>query len=105
VGNNSTTLGGHNPTGPIVERLMTGTELRLSRDADERGEPAVICETQGEMSQQGSEAAHGSYSTPQQFLRLVGCRDPNARFNKAQFNQMRNPGRDLPRRLPQDGSG
>lgn len=33
----------------------------------------------GAMSQQGSPGQAGSASTPQQFLRLVGCRDPKVR--------------------------
>jgi len=62
---------------PIIERLMTGTELRVSKQAAADGEPVIIRETQGTMSQQ-SGAAHGYDSTPQQLVRLVGCRDPNA---------------------------
>jgi len=63
---------------PIIERLMTGTELRLSDRAAADGEPAVICETQGAMSQQCHDRAHGNASMPQQLVHLVGCRDPNA---------------------------
>jgi hypothetical protein len=63
---------------PIIERLMTGTELRVSSQAAEDGEPAIICETQGAMSQQGSDASHGHESMPQKLPQLVGCRDPKA---------------------------
>jgi hypothetical protein len=61
---------------PIIERLITGTELRVSEHAAADGEPTVICETQGAMSQQSNEAAHGHESVPQELLRLVGYRDP-----------------------------
>jgi hypothetical protein len=67
------------PSGrPIIERLMTGTELRVSSHADEDGEPAIICETQGAMSQQSSDPTHGRESMPQKLPQLVGCRDPKA---------------------------
>jgi hypothetical protein len=67
------------PSGrPIIERLMTGTELRVSSHAADDGEPAIICETQGAMSQQGSDATHGHESMPQKLPQLVGCRDPKA---------------------------
>jgi hypothetical protein len=67
------------PSGrPIIERLMTGTELRVSSQAAANGEPTVICETQGAMSQQSNEAAHGHESVPQKLPQLVGTRDPNA---------------------------
>jgi hypothetical protein len=83
VGNDDTPVGPHRPTGhefgpPIVERLVNGTELRVSRCADAHGKPAIIRETQGAMSLQGSQAAHGRDSMPQKFLQLVGCRDPKA---------------------------
>jgi hypothetical protein len=79
----NTLAGSHSAAGshsgrPIIERLMKGRELRVSNLADANGEPAVICETQGEMSQQSSEAAHGRDSMPQKLLQLVGCRDPKA---------------------------
>ena len=63
---------------PIIERLITGTELRVSSQAAANGQPTVICETQGAMSQQSSEAAHGHESLPQKLPQLVGYRDPNA---------------------------
>jgi hypothetical protein len=67
------------PSGrPIIERLMTGTELRVSSQAAANGEPTIICETQGAMSQQSNEAAHGHESVPQKLPQLVGSRDPNA---------------------------
>ena len=62
---------------PIIERLTSGTELRVSNHAAANGEPAVICETQGAMTQQSSDAAHGYESVPQKLLQLVGYRDPN----------------------------
>jgi len=87
VANDDTPVGSHSPAAhqsepPIIERLTTGTELRLSRHADLSGKPAILCETQGAMSLQKSEAAHGRDSTPQQFLRLVGCCDPKARSSQ-----------------------
>ena len=67
------------PSGrPIIERLTTGTELRVSSQAAANGEPTIICETQGAMSQQSNEAAHGHESVPQKLPQLVGSRDPNA---------------------------
>jgi hypothetical protein len=66
----------HGSRRPIIERLMSGTELRVSDQAAPNGEPSIICETQGAMSQQSSDAAHGHESVPQQLLQLVGYRDP-----------------------------
>ena len=68
----------HQSGRPIIERLITGTELRVSEHAAADGEPTIICETQGAMSQQSTEAAHGHESVPQELLRLVGYRDPKA---------------------------
>jgi hypothetical protein len=81
VGNDAR-FGKHTPTGnqsgrPIIERLISGTELRVSNHADPNGEPTILCETQGAMSQQSSDAARGHESVPQKLLQLVGCRDPN----------------------------
>jgi hypothetical protein len=83
VGNDDTRVRSDHPTGnksrrPIIERLTCGTELRLSNDAAPNGEPAILCETQGAMSLQSSDAAHGHESVPQKLLQLVGYRDPNA---------------------------
>jgi hypothetical protein len=88
VGKDNTRVNGDGPTGrksptgcesrrPIIERLMSGTELRVSSQAAPGGEPAILCETQGAMSQQSSDAAHGHESVPQKLLQLVGYRDPN----------------------------
>jgi hypothetical protein len=76
VGND--TSAGSESRRPIIERSMAGTEFRISNRADRNGEPAVICETQGAMSQQCSDAAHSNESVPQKLLQLVGYRDPNA---------------------------
>jgi hypothetical protein len=83
VGNDSAGVGNDTPTcsesrRPIIERSMSGTELRVSNQATPDGEPIVICETQGAMSQQCSDAAHVNESVPQKLLQLVGYRDPNA---------------------------
>jgi hypothetical protein len=82
VGNDAR-FGKDTPTGsearrPIIERLTSGTELRVSDHPAPNGKPTVICETQGAMSQQSSDAAHGHESVPQKLLQLVGYRDPNA---------------------------
>jgi hypothetical protein len=87
VGKDDTRVSGglassESPTGcesrrPIIERLMGGTELRVSSQAAADGEPTILCETQGAMSQQSSDAAHGHESVPQKLLHLVGYRDPN----------------------------
>jgi hypothetical protein len=80
VGSTNDTRAGNGTTAhrPIIERLMTGTELRVSDRASSDGEPAVICETHGAMSEQSNDAAHGHQSMPQKLVQLVGCRDPNA---------------------------
>lgn len=64
---------------PIIEPSMSGTELRVSNPAARNRKPAIMCGTQGAMSQQSSDAAHGHESVPQKLLQLVGYRDPNAR--------------------------
>ena len=88
MGNDNQGVGIDRPTGegsrrPIIERLTSGTELRVSDHAVANGQPAVICETQGAMSEQGSEAAHGYESVPQKLVQLVGCRDPKARASRS----------------------
>lgn len=83
MGHDDTTAYNGSPTGngfrrPLIKRLTDGTELRLNDRTAPNGKPAVICETQGAMSQQSSEAAHSHESVPQQLLHLVGYRDPRA---------------------------
>jgi hypothetical protein len=86
VGSDSTDLGNNGPTRkkgptpkpgrPTVENLAgpdAFPELRI----DGRGSlrTARVC---GAMSQQHGDNGHGNVSAPQKFVRLVGCRDPNA---------------------------
>jgi hypothetical protein len=83
LGDDDTTVCSGSPSGnespqPIIEPSRNGTELRISHRAAPNGKPAKICETQGAMSQQSSEAAHGHESVPQKLLHLVGYRDPHA---------------------------
>ena len=63
---------------PTIKCSTSGTELRVRNQTSPNGEPAIICETQGAMPQQSSDAAHGHESVPQKLLQLVGYRDPNA---------------------------
>jgi hypothetical protein len=63
---------------PVIEALIGGTERRESPRIAPNGKRAVLCETQGAMSQQSSDA--GYFSTPQKLLQLVGYRDPNAAY-------------------------
>ena len=63
---------------------MVNDDTRVSNDSpagQQSGRPNIkraICHTQGAMSQQSSDAAHGHESVPQKLLQLVGYRDPNA---------------------------
>jgi hypothetical protein len=66
---------------PIIEGLMSGTERRISPRTAPNGKRTIPCETQGAMSLQSSEAAHGHESTPQKLLQLVGYRDPHAAYS------------------------
>ena len=43
----------------------------------------------GAMSQQGSNILGDNQCTQQKLVRLVGCRDPKAQFNKAQSDKAR----------------
>jgi hypothetical protein len=61
---------------PIVQRSINGAEFRVGNHAAANG--GIICETQGAMSLQSNEAAHGHESVPQKLPQLVGYRDPNA---------------------------
>jgi hypothetical protein len=63
---------------PTIERLRSGAELHVSNRAAADGNPAITCNTQGAMSLQSSDAAHGHESVPQKLLHLVGYRDPHA---------------------------
>jgi hypothetical protein len=70
---------GLQPWSTMTRALATTARAAMNPDqVAPDGEPAVICETQGAMSQQSSDAAHGHESVPQKLLQLVGYRDPNA---------------------------
>jgi hypothetical protein len=84
VGNGNINVGNDTPTRksgqPVVENLSgnNGSEQRIdpSKKTERPGKasahPESVC---GAMSQQGSEF-RGNVSAPQQFVHLVGCRDP-----------------------------
>jgi hypothetical protein len=83
VVNDDTRVSTDSPTGnksgrPNIKPLTSGTQVRASNRASPNRERATVCETQGAMSQQSNEAAHGHESVPQKLLQLVGYRDPNA---------------------------
>jgi hypothetical protein len=66
---------------PVIESLMSGTERRVSPRTASNDKRTVLCETQGAMSLQSSDAARGHESTPQKLLQLVGYRDPHAAYS------------------------
>jgi hypothetical protein len=83
VVNDDTPVSNDSPAGnksgrPNIRCLTSGTELRVGNRASPNGERTILCETQGAMSQQCSDAAHGHESVPQKLLQLIGYRDPNA---------------------------
>jgi hypothetical protein len=63
---------------------VVNDDTRVGNDSPashQSGRPKIkraICHTQGAMTQQSSEAAHGHESVPQKLPQLVGYRDPNA---------------------------
>jgi len=66
-----------NPSQPITEPLAQSegsSELRI--DEPPQTAKISIC---GAMSLQRGDSGRGNESAPQEFLRLVGCRDPNVR--------------------------
>jgi hypothetical protein len=86
VSNNETRTGSDSSSDsdirrPIIESLMSGIERRVSPRTAPNGKRTVLCETQGAMSQQSSDAAHGHESRPQMLLQLVGYRDPHAAYS------------------------
>jgi hypothetical protein len=73
VGNQSSTPKSPHP---IIDHLGAPDQPgapTIDRPRNWPGSKPSVC---GEMSQQCSDS--GAQSTPQKFLRLVGCRDPNA---------------------------
>jgi hypothetical protein len=81
VGNGNIDVGNETPTRkpgqPIVENLSGSNELRIdpSLKTERKGKSSGLC---GAMSQQGGEF-RGNVSAPQEFVRLVGCRDRTVR--------------------------
>ena len=71
VGNDSTPKSGK----PIVEQMKGSGSSGAGTKQMQAGQPQNC----GAMSQQGSFSYHGNVSSPQQLLRLVGCRDPKVR--------------------------
>jgi len=65
----SQTINGHPPAGASGPRADKSSPPKIAR---QKSLPIVS----GEMSQQCGHS--GTQSTPQKFLQLVGCRDPNA---------------------------
>ena len=74
VGNKAAT---HKPGQPVVERLV-GTDGSFERPIEApntaRIKPTGNC---GAMSQQCGDSS--TFSTPQKFVKLVGCREPKTR--------------------------
>ena len=70
VGNDSTPKSGK----PIVEQMKGSGSSGAGKQMQ-----AGLSANCGAMSQQGSFSYHGNVSSPQQLLRLVGCRDPKVR--------------------------
>jgi hypothetical protein len=86
VSNNETRIDSDSSSGsevrrPVIEGLISGAERRMSPRTAPNGKRTVLCETQGAMSLQSSDAAHGHESTPQKLLQLVGYRDPHAAYS------------------------
>jgi hypothetical protein len=54
------------------ELSMTASKMVSAPEALPRKKPAANC---GPMAQQGAMGAHGHQMHPQEFVRLVGCRD------------------------------
>jgi hypothetical protein len=70
VGNDATRKTGK----PIVEQMQGSGSSGAGKQMQ-----AGLSANCGAMSQQGSFSYHGNVSSPQQLLRLVGCRDPKVR--------------------------
>jgi hypothetical protein len=79
VGNGNNDVGSDAPrkTGkPIVEQMQGSSGAGTVKQKQMQAGIPANC---GAMSQQGSFSYHGNVSSPQQLLRLVGCRDPKVR--------------------------
>lgn len=80
MGNGNIDVGNKTPTRkpgqPIIERLAgtdDSSELRIEAPNAVRTKRPGVC---GAMSQQSGDS--GTFSTPQEFVQLVGCRDSKA---------------------------
>jgi hypothetical protein len=81
VGNGNNDVGNDTPTrktGKPIEQMKGSGSSDAGNKQMQAGQPANC----GAMSQQGSFSYHGNVSSPQQLLRLVGCRDPKARVER-----------------------
>jgi hypothetical protein len=77
VGNDNIDVGNDTPTrktGKPNEQMKGSGSSDAGTKQMQAGQPNC-----GAMSQQGSFSYHGNVSSPQQLLRLVGCRDSKAR--------------------------
>lgn len=74
VGNDTSTR----KTGKPIASQMNGSGTESAK-AIEKQMQAGQTANSGAMSQQGSFGHHGNVSSPQQLVRLVGCRDPKVR--------------------------
>ena len=80
MGNDNLGVGSIPPTRktgqPIVKQMKGSGSSDAGSPKQMQAEQPHNC---GAMSQQGSFSYHGNVSVPQKLVRLVGCRDPNAR--------------------------
>jgi hypothetical protein len=83
VGNGNIDVGNKSPTRkpglPIAERLAGSDgapELRIEKPGQLTAKRPANC---GAMLQQCGDSGRGNESVPQEFVRLVGCRDRNIR--------------------------
>ena len=86
MGNGNIDVGSGTPrkTGkPIVEQMQgSGSASAETVKQMQAGQPNC-----GAMSQQGSFSYHGNVSSPQQLLRLVGCRDPKVKVGNEPWSR------------------
>ena len=83
VGDGNSDVGKESPTRkpgqPMVEPLPgseDSSQLRIDESNPQKTERPRIC---GAMTEQCGDSGRGNDQTPQKFVHLVGCRDPNAR--------------------------
>jgi hypothetical protein len=81
VGNGNSDVGNKNPPskpGQPVENLVKRVGSSGQRIEPSKPVKRQPPRTSGAMSQQSCDSGHGNVSAPQKFVRLVGCREPNA---------------------------